>query len=99
MRKKLAKTAALITCFAVVLMYVPMTYAGPSLMRFNFRQIDISHEIISAIFFFLPNARLIGLTDGNTDVLGTLDSLRTGGGNAKTTGTLDSLRTGGGNLP
>ncbi len=96
MRKKLAKTAALITCFAVVLMYVPMTYAGPN-FRYNFRQIDISHEIISSIFFFLPNARLIGLTNGNTSVLGTLDSLRTGGGNAKTTGTLDSLRTGGGN--
>ena len=100
MRKKLAKTAAILACLAVVLMYVPMTYAGPHL-RFNFRQvqIDISEEIISAIFFFLPHARLIGLTDGKTEVLGTLDSLRTGGGNAKTTGTLDSLRTGGGNLP
>lgn len=94
MRKKLAKTAALITCFAVVMMYVPMTYAGPN-FKYNFRQINIPTEIISSIFFFLPNAHLIRLLNDNTAVLGTLDSLRTGGGNAKTTGTLDSLRTGG----
>jgi len=77
-----------------------MTYAGSNL-RYNFRQIQVNipNEIISSIFFFLPNANLIGFAKGNTDVLGTLDSLRTGGGNAKTTGTLDSLRTGGGNLP
>ncbi len=98
MRKKLVKIAALITCFAVVLMYVPMTYAGPN-VRFNFRQITIPDEIISTIFFFLPHAHLFGLSNGTTTVLGTLDSLRTGGGNVRTTGTLDSLRTGGGNLP
>ena len=95
MRKKLAKTAAILACLAVVLMYVPMTYAGPH-FRYNFRQINVSHEIISAIFFFLPHARFIGLTDGSADVLGSLDSLRVGGGDAKTTGSLDSLRVGGG---
>ncbi len=63
MRKKLVKTAALITCFAVVLMYVPMTYAGTD-FRYNFRHIDLSHEIISSIFFFLPNVNLIGFSRG-----------------------------------
>jgi len=72
-----------------------MTYAGPN-FKYNFRQINISDEIISSIFFFLPNAHLIGLLNGNTNVLGSLDSLRTGAGDAKTTGSLDSLRTGGG---
>jgi len=95
MRKKLAKTAALITCFALVLMYVPMTYAGTH-FKYNFRQINIPMEIISSVFFFLPGAGLIGFAKGNTTVLGSLDSLRIGGGDAKTTGSLDSLRIGGG---
>jgi len=63
MRKKLAKTAALITCFALVLMYVPMTYAGTH-FKYNFRQINIPMEIISSVFFFLPGAGLIGFSRG-----------------------------------
>ena len=91
MRKKLAKTAALISCFALVLMYVPMTYAGTN-FKYNFRQIDLSRQIISSVFFFLPGATLIGLLNGGIVVLGSLDSLRVADGDAKVTGSLDSLR-------
>lgn len=91
MRKKLAKTVALITCLALVLMYVPMTYAGTN-FKYDFRKIDLSRQIISSVFFFLPGANLIGLLNGSTVVLGSLDSLRVADGDAKVTGSLDSLR-------
>ena len=95
MRKKLAKMAALITCFSVVLMYVPIVSASTN-FRYNFRQIDLSRQIISSFFFFLPGANLIGLLNGNAAVLGSLDSLRVGDGDAKVSGSLDSLRVGDG---
>ncbi len=91
MRKKLAKTVALITCFSIFLMYVPMVSAGPN-FKYKFREIDLTREIISSFFFFLPGANLIGLLNGNTVVLGSLDSLRVGDGDAKISGSLDSLR-------
>ena len=91
MKNKLGKTVALIICLSVILMSVPLTYAGTS-FRYNFKQIDLSRHIISSVFFFLPGANIVGLLNGNTTILGSLDSLRVADGDAKVSGSLDSLR-------
>ena len=95
------KTIALVTCFALLSICVPFTYAGTH--NPIFRTISVPGEIISSLFIMSP-VNTLGLRaffeSGSSRATprnnGTLDSLRTGGGDFRTNGSLDSLRTGGG---
>jgi len=80
MRKIFSRFIALFLFVAVMLMYVPVTYAGTG-TRYDFHRINFAREITSAIFFFLPATTRINL-------LLTIP----GGGFFRTTGDLDSLR-------
>jgi hypothetical protein len=60
MRKKTSKIAALVTCVALLSIYVPLAYAAPTTNRY-FRTINIPGEIISSIFFYLSPINTVGL--------------------------------------
>ena len=89
MRKRLAKVAALATCLAVLLTYVPMSYAGSN-TYLGPRTINFAAEILYSIFFFLPSANSIGYTIGLEKNSGNTSS------NVRITGEIPINRTGGG---
>jgi len=53
------KTIALVTCFALLSICVPLTYAGPQ--NPYFRSISVPGELLSSIFFFLSPVNTVGL--------------------------------------